>query len=309
MPVLSEDLNPGMVIGKDIFSINSKVPLLVKGKKLQEYEIQRLKELDIKSVFVKYAKEGLILNEIVNSFDKTLENYEIKFLSDEIRNQLRALSLKIINEKKFLIKSYKYSKRNDMDLVGHYFNVGALSLCFGNYLGFKNSDLVELGTCGCVHDAGKSLDSKIKEIILLPRQLSSDEMFLVSKHSELGFNYFSKCNENLLARINGEHHYPRYGVCKEGQMHIFSDIIKICDVYSALREKRTYADQKLHLETIEIMDSMNYNELRKNGTIISPNIMKKMDQDYFNSEIYENFKRMFEGLPVKYSLGNSFVLK
>ncbi|WP_420410973.1 HD-GYP domain-containing protein [Roseibium sp.] len=125
-----------------------------------------------------------------------------------------------------------------------------------------SDDIRELLISGAiVHDIGKT---QIPLAILdKPAKLSDSEMELVRTHPRHGYRILQK-NPKLDDRIKIlalEHHeyldgsgYPDGKVEKDLCLEV--RILTICDIYSALIEKRSYKPPLSHNEAIRILDSM-----------------------------------------------------
>jgi putative nucleotidyltransferase with HDIG domain len=143
----------------------------------------------------------------------------------------------------------------------HCLLVTGVAAAFGQHLGLASVDRNRLSVAGMLHDVGKAMVPVA--ILEKPGPLDADEMAIMMKHPEYGLQSV-KCGPALqpeLLDIIGHHHeyldgsgYP-HGLLAEN----ISDLVRIttiCDIYSALVEKRAYkpplSSQKAY-ETIREM--------------------------------------------------------
>lgn len=126
------------------------------------------------------------------------------------------------------------------DLYIHSFNVSLLSIAQGEYLGFGNALLYDIGFAALLHDIGKTL----LPADLLNRQyaLNETEWRLMKKHPEYGAALLASLKRvpEIAIVVAYEHHmkydgsgYPEMRNMERKQ-HVFSQIIAISDFYCTL---------------------------------------------------------------------------
>ena len=148
----------------------------------------------------------------------------------------------------------------------HSVNVSTYALGFGAYLGFSKEQLHMLGMAGIMHDIGKR---KVpKEIINKNGQLTNKEFEIVKEHPKYAVEILTKLGETnqTLLDIIEQHHekldgtgYP-YGL-KDKDIHPFSQIMAIADIFDALTTKRSYKDALKSFEAFNIMHNHMKHEL------------------------------------------------
>ncbi len=127
----------------------------------------------------------------------------------------------------------------------HCVNVALLSVMFIRHLGGNESDMLEAGMAGFLHDIGNIRTPP--EILNAPRSLTAEEFSAVRRHPQIGHDYLAGIpeipkNVPLTAlehheRINGSG-YPNG---KTGpQISRLGKITAILDVYDAISSRRTY---------------------------------------------------------------------
>ena len=139
-------------------------------------------------------------------------------------------------------------KDYDEYTYSHSVNVSVLCISFGQRLGLRRSELVDLGMAGLFHDVGK-LAVPIN-ILNKPGKFDDTEWELMKRHSVKGFLKLIAMPEFGQAHLRRaivafEHHcdydlggYPRKS--NPRPLHLFSRICAIADTYDAMTSKRIY---------------------------------------------------------------------
>jgi len=159
-----------------------------------------------------------------------------------------------------LLKSY------DNYLFNHSVNVSVLSLALAAALKVPKPDLHQIGLAGLLHDLGKILTPK--NIIHKPYDLTQEEWEIMKQHPVKSAEILQKMQGigELCIWLVYEHHarYDRrgYPILEEGhQIHPYSKIIAIADVYDAVTTLRPYQKPFHPREAIKIMESLAGNAL------------------------------------------------
>lgn len=160
---------------------------------------------------------------------------------------------------------------HDPTLYDHSASVAMLSAviakgCVDKKLSDK--EVGQLTQCGLYHDVGKTcVPSKI---LNKPGKFTPEEYEVMKKHAEWGEEELRKVIQNgapideMAAHVAGEHHerfcghgYPKglKGRAEEvdGGIHLYTRIVSIADVYSALLMKRVYKPAFEAQDAIKIM--------------------------------------------------------
>lgn len=129
----------------------------------------------------------------------------------------------------------------------HTLAVGVISNLIGKWIGLDDDQLAELTMGACLHDIGKV---KVpNQILNKPGNLTTDEFALMKEHTMYGYEMISHQSElsRPIALIAREHHeridgsgYP-YGI-KGEEIHYYSKIVAVADVFHAMMSKRVYHD-------------------------------------------------------------------
>ena len=141
----------------------------------------------------------------------------------------------------------------------HTVNIGVLSIAIGKWLGLEDEQLKNLILAGTLHDIGKS---KIPvDLINKPGSLTEDEYSLVKKHTVYGYELLEKSSEYdekvKLAVL--QHHERMDGTgyphnIKGEQIHLYSKIVAVADVYHALTSRRAYKPKVTPLMALDELD-------------------------------------------------------
>lgn len=154
----------------------------------------------------------------------------------------------------------------------HTLDVTTVSIALGLRLGLNRKDLESLALGALLHDLGKLFIPKA--IMFKPTRLTDKEFEVMQLHPAIGYRII---REELklpdeVARPALEHQelyagggYPQnlYG----DEIHFFSQIVKIADVYDALTSKRPYKDSICSEKAIRIM-------LLEGGKSFNPSMLK-----------------------------------
>lgn len=130
----------------------------------------------------------------------------------------------------------------------HIMTTTACALNIANKMGLSSSDKKILETASIFHDFGKILIPT--ELLNKPSELTEDERKIVDLHSVLGYEllYSSGMNERILELIKN-HHNPM-----SKNPDILGQILSVADIYSALREERSYKSSMSEKEAISLLD-------------------------------------------------------
>lgn len=149
-------------------------------------------------------------------------------------------------------------KQQDEYTSEHCLRVGILAIAFGQFLGFKSTELELLGLCGMLHDVGKI---KIPtEILNKPEHLSRIEFDIMKGHTTLGKDVLSaqKGIHKLVIETAHHHHeridgkgYPES--LNASLLHKYIRMISIVDVYDAITSTRPYKDGSPAFDALKIL--------------------------------------------------------
>lgn len=139
-------------------------------------------------------------------------------------------------------------KLYDEYTFAHSVNVAVLSAAMGSFLSFEKSQIAALGMAGLLHDIGKV--NIPLDIINKPDALTDAEWEIMKHHPVEGAIILSGLpgvsRFAMVAAFEHHQHYDLKGYPKIDenlmQIHSFSKIVAIADVYDALTSMRVYFD-------------------------------------------------------------------
>ncbi|UKS24386.1 HD-GYP domain-containing protein [Paenibacillus sp. HWE-109] len=147
----------------------------------------------------------------------------------------------------------------------HSVQVGMLSYYIAKWMNKSEKDALYIGKAGYLHDIGKcKIDP---DILNKPAKLTNDEYNEIQKHTIYGYEIIkSSMKDNTLALVALQHHermdgsgYPMRK--KSTEIHSFSLIIAVADVYSAMICKRVYQEKRDLLIVLKELHRMSFGQL------------------------------------------------
>lgn len=138
----------------------------------------------------------------------------------------------------------------------HLTTTTAYALQIANKMNLSLADRQMLEQACVFHDFGKILIPH--EVLDKPAELSDDERKIMKLHSEFGYQLLSKTgmNDRVLNMVKN-HHMPQ-----SENSDILGQILSVADIYSALREQRSYKAPLSEKEALQILD-----QKAKNGEV------------------------------------------
>ncbi|MDR0434317.1 MAG: HD-GYP domain-containing protein [Gracilibacteraceae bacterium] len=274
--VAINDARTGMTVGQDVFISSADAALLTKGQQLTPRFIERMKDHGLPGVYVYDANNPtpLVLNNqpIISPRLKQEGLTAIEHVFKAIEYSTSAEAVKVIRQLDSvvdnLIDSLSYNKGvliNIGDIKSyddytyhHSMSVSILSIAIGITLGIPRTKLNKLAQCALLHDIGKIFVPI--EIINKPGKLTANEFREIKKHPLHGYSYIKENNIGTpdIGEIICNHHekvdgtgYPR-GL-QGRDIHLYSRIISVADVYDALTSQRPYRTPSPPSEALEFI--------------------------------------------------------
>lgn len=102
------------------------------------------------------------------------------------------------------------------------------------------ADETKLLEAALLHDIGKALIPT--KILHKPAKLTPDERAVVDLHAELGYEIIKNSNINKDVKTAIKLHHTSYDA-EEKRHNKIAQLLSVCDVYSALKEQRSYKDE------------------------------------------------------------------
>lgn len=149
-----------------------------------------------------------------------------------------------------------YPENIDKISNSHLTTTTAYALQIANKMNLSLSERQMLEKACVFHDFGKILIPH--EILDKPAELDIQERKIMNLHSEFGYQLLSKTgmNERILNMVRN-HHMPQ-----SANSDILGQILSVADIYSALREQRSYKAPLSEKEALQILD-----QKAKNGEV------------------------------------------
>lgn len=267
-------LKSGYKLATNLFLHKNRV-LLRKGIPLTDSLIRKINLLGFQGLYIDDdLSKGLYIDNIVSVDLKVKTKKELESLFYSAENNLAKKLNKQVKTVKRLVRDIvdEVMKSNQVmvniiDLrsyddytYSHSLNVAVLSVLLGSVLKMNHEALYNLATGALLHDTGKMFVDK--HVLNKPDRLSSKEFEEIKKHSELGFEYLTK-NVDVPddSKIVALHHHEQFkgGGYPEGisgnDIHLFSRIVCVADVYDALTSDRPYRKALLPSDAIEYIMS------------------------------------------------------
>lgn len=201
-------------------------------------------------------KNGVPYLDCMFAFWRKIENGESIDLAllDVLQSQLISEIVSKMDQLQYLNQLHI----RDGVTYSHTLDVTAVSIALGVKLGLSKRDLATLALGAMLHDLGKLFIPK--SIMFKTARLTDKEFEVMQLHPKIGYRIIReelKLPEEI-ARPALEHQelyagggYPQ-NLCKD-EIHYFSQIVKIADVYDALTSKRPYKESICSYKAIKIM--------------------------------------------------------
>ena len=256
--LLIKDLQPGMVSAQSIYD-HKGVLALARGTAITRDHIDRLAKMDVLELSVMSSDPDIsvappddVLEEstradaihmVYDTFHHLEETGELDPAA--LTSTAESILTNALENRENLVQLTDIRMHDDYTF-GHSVNVALLSAILGSLCDLSGADLITLVMGGLLHDIGKLIIPP--DILTKSEQLSSRDLYIIRMHPEAGrikLNTLSVPNAQMLAVIAGQHHehidgrgYPDHLV--GDQIHRFSRIVAIADVYDALTSARAY---------------------------------------------------------------------
>ena len=277
----TEMLKPDMVLARSVYQRDALV-LKAGSRNISRY-IPNLTNMGIRYVYVEDEQSrGITIPDAIteqtrvtckkvlrNTIEKCLEkdSMNLSSLSDSVDEIIG----EVIRNKDVQV-SLNDTGATDEYTYLHSVSVCVYSLLIGRSLNYNKSAMQKLAMGALLHDIGKvALDAKI---LYKTEDLTSDEYDYVQQHVIAGYQIlqYSAALPEISKKIAITHHerldgsgYP-YGL-KSKQIHEFSKIVAIADVYDALTTDRCYREK---LPTNKAVDYL----IEKSGTYFAPELVQ-----------------------------------
>lgn len=187
-------------------------------------------------------KTELTTQRLLTAVITALRSYRDLSLIDDLNQEIEA------TQKELLFTLGEIAESRSTETGNHVKRVAAIARLLAEKHGLPSYEVELLELAAAMHDLGKLA---IHDSILnKPGPLTAEEFAVMKTHAQLGYDMLKASKRPLLqaaALIAREHHenydgsgYPR-GL-KGEEIHIYSRIVALSDVFDALGTKRVYKD-------------------------------------------------------------------
>lgn len=282
MRVHVTDLIPGDLILREVFNRNG-VHVLKKGTIIQLEEISRLLQHGIDYIDIE-PREILLsidtssdtpesLNKIKPKFDQAIDGFASVFLEafetgkfnkSVVDDSFQPVVGSLMEQKDVVSLLLLLNEKDDYTYK-HSMQVGMLSYYLATWMGYSSKESYDIGRAGYLHDIGKS---KIPiEILDKPGKLTTEEFEKIKLHTIYGYDIIRESiDDKITGLVALEHHerddgsgYPK-GLY-ENQIHPYSHITAVADVYSAMTTNRVYQSKQQLLIVLRELYSLSFGKL------------------------------------------------
>jgi HD-GYP domain-containing protein (c-di-GMP phosphodiesterase class II) len=253
-PLTDDDHQHVYTPGREDFVIDHEgVLFIAKNLTPEDYE-QGEHEAAAKPLWDDFTNHGLF--NAIQTFWQRMEkgSHPDAALATVVAEQLCAQTVARVDQLNYLSQL----RFRDAYTYSHTLNVCALSIAIALKCGFSPKEIEEIALAAILHDLGKLFIPK--PIMFKPTKLTKGEFNVMKLHPEMGYNVIIKELKlsEAIARPALEHQemysgggYPNN--LKGDEIHPYSHIVKIADVYDALTSKRPYKGVIPSSKAFEIM--------------------------------------------------------
>lgn len=247
-------IRPDMILAKSVY-YNDCLVLKAGQKDLGRF-VSKLKNLNIDYLYVEDPlSEGIEIPDVISEDTRvackkvlrnTLDAFAANTIVDaeEMSDTINSIIDDILENSDVQI-SLNDIGASDEYTFSHSVSTTVYSLVIAKQLGYSKPMMEKLAAGTLLHDVGKTLLDK--RILNKTSRLEPDEYEHVKQHTVLGYEVLKKCrNLTELSRIISLYHHERMDGsgyptgAPAGQLHEFSRIVAIADVYDALVNDRCY---------------------------------------------------------------------
>ncbi len=199
---------------------------------------------------VKYEKE---IGEVKNIFNAVRETDEVEV--DEIRTRVKEMLPAMTNNNDVLMR-LRQLKETDDYLFDHSFRVSVMAANTAKWLNYSKGDIENIALASLLYEIG---NLKLpQQILKKPGSLTMAETALIEKHPQLAYHILLRtAGVNQDIKFVALQHHERldgsgYPLRVRGpQIHEFSKIVMVCDIYDAMTHDRPHRKKYSPFETAE----------------------------------------------------------
>lgn len=248
----------GMILATAVFD-QSGIILLGAMNVLNAKYIQKLRKIGIPGVYItdEFSKD-IVIEDTISTELRNRGVESLRQCNMDACLKISRIMTRTIMENKNISLDMVDLRTYDDYTFRHSVNVAVIATVIGEGLGLNYDELVQLCMAGLFHDIGKiKIDT---QIFNKPALLTDSEYEIMKGHSRLSYEFLKdKWDVTSLTKIAVlQHHenedgsgYPQ-GLSGE-EIHQFSKIIHVADVYDALISKRPYKEPYSTSEAVEYL--------------------------------------------------------
>jgi len=267
------NLKGGEILGRQIYDDLDRV-LLNAGVTLTPYFIEKIKELDISSVYIEdEISKNVIIEEGISektrqmckrAVKEMIEGYcrEGKTYDRSVMNSVNSILEDVLSNKDVLINVAEICG-SDNNIYSHSVNVSVLSTIIGTHMGYNMSKLKDIATGALMHDIGKIKIMNDKKVIA---QFNTEEelnKYIQMMHPKAGYDLLGEQRVwNAYVKVAALMHHERsdgsgYPLKLQGdEINQIAKIVSICDVFDNMISGRNGCKRKTVSEAIEYLVGM-----------------------------------------------------
>lgn len=309
------ELTDKMFVSKDIYAeellivpANTRITQRMAAK-LEMYGIRSIEVYEEKETeteenpasmesYLDTVKKSAEFQRFNKHYDHVVENLEDQF-NDIVSNSSEVNVDRLLGQVDYLLDQSDNSyhmfdmlqcmRDYDDSTFMHCMNVSVISNMLAHWMKFTEDEIATVTLCGLLHDIGKL---HIPEQILnKPGKLTPQEYEIIKQHTVWGYEMLKdKELDQPIKLAVIEHHekcdatgYP-YGK-KADEIHKFSKIVAIADVYDAMTAKRVYRDA---LCPFEVIASFERDGIYKYETRYILKFLEEIANTYINNRVLLN---------------------
>ncbi|MGI6552348.1 MAG: HD-GYP domain-containing protein [Bacillota bacterium] len=259
MRVPLEAVRPGMRVAKAVYTSEGRI-LLNKGAVVKPRYIRHLRNFGITALYIENSLlSDVPFSDVVDEVTRAETVKAVRNFFLDVQNShggravvstqgLRKAVNNIIDElldQRQLMINLQDIRSMDGYTFAHSVNVCILALITGIALGLKRPQLYQLGLGALMHDIGKIFIPL--GILNKKGKLTQEEMAVIREHPGKGFAVLRRQEEvSLVSALVALEHHEKYNgsgyphSLQGNEIHLFSRIVGVVDVYDALTADRVY---------------------------------------------------------------------
>lgn len=214
---------------------------------------------------VKHERE---IRETKQIFEDIKENGQLNL--EGMKAQLVSTLPDMVRNNDVLMRLNQLKKTDDYTFE-HSMRVSILATMIGKWLGYSQTEMLELSEAGMLYDIGKL--SVPEDVLRKPGPLTPAEWDMVRRHPQNGYSILlatKGVTQNV--KYAALHHHERMDGSgyplrlRNEQIHDFAKIIMVCDVFDALTNDRPY---KKKISEMLALDYLMWNS----GKLFDPQVV------------------------------------